>query len=73
MSIITFVVALAASISLGTVGAYILMMKLLTTQRGKKAVKDYAKELSDLTYDLIKENMKDTNKWTELVTGCAED
>ena len=73
MTTITFVVALAASISLGTVGAYILMMKLLTTQRGKKAVKDYAKELSDLTYDLIKENMKDTKKWEELITGCAED
>lgn len=71
-TIITFVVAMAVSISLGTVGAYILMMKLITTQRGKKAVKDYAKELTDLTYDLVKENMKDTKKWTELMYGVED-
>lgn len=71
-TIITFVVAMAVSISLGTVGAYILMMKLITTQRGKKAVKDYTKEFTDLTYDILKENMKDTKKWEELVYGVED-
>lgn len=72
MSTVTFVVSVAAAIAIGTCGAYILMMKLLMTKRGKKAVKDYAKELTDLTYDLVKENMADTKRWTELVTGVEE-
>lgn len=72
MSTVTFVVSVAAAIAIGTCGAYILMMKLLMTSRGKKAVKDYARELTDLTYDLVKENMKDTKKWQDLVMGADE-
>jgi len=71
MTTITFVVSVAAAISLGTVGAYILMMKLLTSNKGKKAVKDYTKELTDLTFDILKENMKDTKRWTELMTAAT--
>lgn len=71
VSAITFVVAVAAAIAIGTCGAYILMMKLLTTKRGKQAIKDYSKELTDLTYDILKENMKDTKKWTELMTAAT--
>jgi len=73
MTTITFVVAVAAAISIGTVGSYILMMKLMTTKKGKKAVKEYTKELTDLTYDILKENMKDTKKWTELMMEGVED
>ena len=57
----------------GTVGGYILLMKLLTSKRGKQAVKDYTKEFTDLTYDILKENMKDTKKWTELMMEGVED
>ena len=64
---ITFVIAVAAAIALGTVGAYALMAKLITTKRGKNAVKNYTKELTDLTYDILKENLKDTKKWEELM------
>lgn len=71
MATITFVVSVAVAISLGTVGGFILMMKLMTSKSGKQAIKDCAKELTDLTYDLVKENMKDTKKWEELVTGAA--
>jgi len=71
MATITFVVSVAAAISLGTVGSFILMMKLISSKRGKQAVKDYTKELTDLTYDILKENMKDTQKWEELMTGAA--
>lgn len=73
MSTITFVVSVAVAIALGTVGGYILMMKLLTSKRGKQAVKDYTKEFTDLTYDILKENMKDTKKWTELMMEGVED
>lgn len=72
MSIIVFVVALAAAIALGTVGSYILMMKMMTSKRGKQAVKDYTKEFTDLTYDILKENMKDTKKWEELMYGVED-
>lgn len=68
MATITFIVSVAAAISLGTVGSYILMMKLMTSKRGKKAVIDYSKELSDMTFELVKANMADTKKWQELVT-----
>jgi len=71
MNMIIFVVSVAAAIALGTVGSYILMMKLLTSKKGKKAVIDYSKELSDVTYELVKANMADTKKWTELMTGAA--
>lgn len=71
MATITFVVSVAVAISLGTVGSFILMMKLMTTKKGKQAIKDYTKDLTDLTYDILKENMKDTKKWEELVTGAA--
>lgn len=73
MTTITFVVSVAAAIALGTVGGYILLMKLLTSKRGKRAVKDYTKEFTDLTYDILKENMKDTKKWTELMMEGVED
>lgn len=72
MTTITFVVSVAVAISLGTVGAYILMMKVLTSKRGKQAIKDYTKEITDLTYDILKENMKDTKKWQDLVMGAEE-
>lgn len=72
MTTITFVVSVAVAISLGTVGAYILMMKVLTSKRGKQAIKDYTKEITDLTYDILKENMKDTKKWQDLITGAEE-
>lgn len=72
MTTITFVVAVAAAISLGTVGSYILMMKLMTSKRGKKAVIDYSKELSDITFELVKANMADTKRWTELMTEGVE-
>lgn len=72
MSTIIFVVSLAAAISIGTVSGVILMMKLMSTKKGKQAVKDYAKEMTDLTYDILKENMKDTKRWEELMTGTAE-
>ena len=72
MATITFVISIAAAIAIGTVGAYWLMLKAITTKRGKKAVKDYTKELTDLTYDILKENMKDTKKWEELMTNTAE-
>lgn len=68
MATITFIVSVAVAISLGTVGSYILMMKLMTSKRGKKAVIDYSKELSDMTFELVKANMADTKKWQELVT-----
>lgn len=71
MTTIIFIVSVAVAISIGTVGSYILMMKLMTTKKGKKAVLDYSKELSDLTYELVKTNMKDTKKWEELMTGSA--
>lgn len=71
MTTIIFIVAVAVAISIGTVGSYILMMKLMTTKKGKKAVLDYSKELSDLTYELVKTNMKDTKRWEELMTGSA--
>ena len=71
MATITFVVSVAVAISLGTVGSFILMMKLMTTKKGKQAIKDYTKDLTDLTYDILKDNMKDTKKWEELVTGAA--
>ena len=66
MNMIIFVVSVAAAIALGTVGSYILMMKLLTSKKGKKAVIDYSKELSDVTYELIKSNIADAKKWEEL-------
>lgn len=72
MATITFVVAVAAAISLGTVGSYILMMKLMTSKRGKKAVIDYSKELSDITFELVKANMADTKRWTELINGVED-
>ena len=65
---IIFVVSVAAAIALGTCGAYWLMLKALKTKRGKEAVKDCAREMTDLTYELLKENMKDTKKWEELMT-----
>ena len=71
MTTIIFIISVAVAISIGTVGSYILMMKLMTTKKGKKAVLDYSKELSDLTYELVKTNMKDTKKWEELMTGSA--
>ena len=73
MTTITFVVSVAVAIALGTVGGYILMMKLLASKRGKEAIKDYAKVVGDLTYDILKENMKDTKKWTELMMEGVED
>lgn len=72
MAAITFIVAVAAAISLGTVGSYILMMKLMTSKRGKKAVLDYSKELTDLTYELVKANMSDTKRWTELILNADD-
>ena len=71
MTTIVFVVAVAVAISLGTVGSYILMMKLMTSKRGKKAVIDYSKELSDITYELVKANMADTKRWTDLMMNNA--
>lgn len=73
MTTIIFVLAVAAAIALGTVGSYILMMKLLTSKKGKKAVIDYSKELSDITYELVKANMADTKRWTDLVTNAVEE
>ena len=72
MSTIIFVVSLAAAISIGTVGGIILMMKLMSTKKGKQAVKDYAKEMTDLTYDILKDNMANTKRWEELMTNTAE-
>lgn len=72
MTTITFVVAVAAAISLGTVGSYILLMKLMTSKRGKKAIIDYSKELSDITFELVKANMADTKRWTELMNGVED-
>ena len=71
MTTVTFVVSVAVAIAIGTCGAYWLMLKLLATKRGKQAIKDYSKELTDLTYDILKENMKDTKKWTELMTAAT--
>ena len=73
MTTVTFVVSVAVAIAIGTCGAYWLMLKLLGTRSGKQAVKDYAKDLTDLTYDILKENMKDTKRWTELMTEGVED
>lgn len=72
MAVITFIVAVAAAISLGTVGSYILMMKLITSKRGKKAVIDYSKELSDVTFELVKANMADTKRWQELILNADD-
>jgi len=71
MAVITFVVAVAVAIAIGTCGAYWLMLKLLTTKRGKQAIKDCSKELTDLTYDILKENMKDTKRWQELIETAS--
>ena len=71
-SAITFVVAVASAIALGTVGAWWLMIKLMRTKKGKDAIKDATKDLTDLTYDILKENMKDTKRWEELMTMSAE-
>ena len=71
MSAVTFAISVAVAISLGTIGAYILMIKLLRTRKGKQTIKDVTKELTDLTYDILKENnMKDTKKWEELLTNA---
>lgn len=72
MTTVVFVVSVAAAIALGTVGGYILMIKAITTKRGKQMLKDTTKELTDLTYDILKENMKDTKKWQDLVMGADE-
>lgn len=72
MTTVIFVVSVAAAIAIGTVGAYWLMLKVMTTKRGKAAIKDYTKELGDLTYELIKSSMADTKKWTELFTGVED-
>lgn len=72
MSMVVLGITIAAAIAVGTVGSYILTMKLMTTRRGKKAVIDYSKELTDLTYQCLKENIKTTQKWQDLVMGADE-
>lgn len=67
MSMVVFGATIAGAIAVGTAGAYVLMAKFLTSKRGKKAVKSYAKEMTDLTYEILKENMADTKKWEELM------
>ena len=67
MTTVIFIVSVALAISLGTVGSYILLMKLITSKRGKQAMLDYSKELTDITYELVKVNLSNTKKWQELI------